>query len=145
MTLEEIMEEWKKDSEIDPMELSDHSIQTGKLHSKYVGILSRNRLIAKKLWVDYKEKKDWKRKYFKGEFNNPEDMAEYGIEPYRGRHVAAEVESILDSDTELNQILLKKEYHEEIVMFCESVIKELNNRTYAIGNAIRYNIFLGGG
>lgn len=145
MKLEDIMDEWDKDSKIDPIELSDESIKTGKLNAKYLRFLAESRLKAKKAWIDYKEKKEWKRRYFRGDFNNPEDLKRYNIQPYHGLSVNVEVEKVLDGDSELNNLLLRKEYYEEIVTFCEAVIKELHNRTYAIGNSIKWNIFQGGG
>ena len=50
----------------------------------------------------------------------------------------------LDSDAELNNILLKKVIHQEIVDFCTSVLKEINSRTYQLGNFIKWEVYTGG-
>jgi hypothetical protein len=50
----------------------------------------------------------------------------------------------LDSDKELNAILLKKVLHEEIVDFCKSVLKELNNRTFQVRSIIEWEKYTGG-
>ena len=47
-------------------------------------------------------------------------------------------------DTELNNILLKKVIHEEIVEFCKNVLKELNNRTWQLKEYMSWERFVGG-
>lgn len=145
MTFEEIMEMWGDDSKIDPVMLGDESVKTGKLHSKYATLLSKHRMVARMYWMQYQEKREWKRRYWRGDFNNKEDLEFYSVEPYLQKHISSEIESMLNADKELNAILLKKEYNEEVVNFCEAVMKELNNRTFAIGNAVKFHIFMNGG
>lgn len=145
MDLTQIMSEWEEDSIINELELQSEALKTGKVQSKYLSYLSKARLTSKKLYSQYKERKDWKRRYFRGEFNNADDLKLYNIEPYRGSSLAAEIENKLEADKELIDILLKKDYYDEIVLFCEAVVKELNNRTYAIGNATKLYIFMNGG
>lgn len=145
MDLSKIMAEWEEDSIINELELQSEAIKTGKTQSKYLKYMSKARLSSKNLYAQYKERREWKRRYFRGEFNNADDLKLYNIEPYRGSSLAAEIENKLEADKELIDILLKKDYYDEIVMFCEAVVKELNNRTYAIGNSIKLHIFLNGG
>ena len=56
----------------------------------------------------------------------------------------ADLSHYLDSDAELNNILLKKVMHEEIVDFCKAVVKELGNRTYQIKAYMDWERFIGG-
>jgi hypothetical protein len=51
----------------------------------------------------------------------------------------------LDSDNDLNTLLMKKSLHQEIVDFCGSVLKELNNRTFQLNNLIKWEMFTSGG
>ena len=53
--LETILEMWKKDSEIDEMNLDESSRQSAKLHGKYLELLSVNRLKLKKANLDFKD------------------------------------------------------------------------------------------
>lgn len=145
MNLEELMTEWEGDAEVSPFDLSGEAIRIGKLKAKYMRHFSNFNLKAKKLGVEFREKKDWKRRYYKGEFNNPKDLEQYKIEPYRGLAVNADIQAILDADSELNKILLAKDYNEECARFCELVLDELTKRSFSIGNAIKWNIFQGGG
>jgi len=52
VTLEEILSSWDEDSSIEPGEYASESIRNIKLHSKYLKILSRERLSM----IDLKDK-----------------------------------------------------------------------------------------
>lgn len=145
-SLEDIMEMWAKDCEIDPNDLAGESIRATNLHSKYMNIMMEHRMKAKVISKKYNEMKLWKSRYYKGDFNNPDDMDKYGIkEPFNKLILNNEIQSWLDADEELNNLLLKRIFHEEIAEYCNLVIKELNSRSYKIGNAIKWRIFTGGG
>jgi hypothetical protein len=44
----------------------------------------------------------------------------------------------MDSDEDLNNMVLKRVVHEEVVEFCTSIIKELNSRVYALRSFIEW-------
>jgi hypothetical protein len=50
----------------------------------------------------------------------------------------------LDADDDLNKILIKKIIYEELVDTCDSILKEINNRTYQLGNIVKWETFAGG-
>ena len=52
--LESIIEMWKKDSVINEMQLDESSRDSAKLHSKYLELLSINRLKLRKYEMDMK-------------------------------------------------------------------------------------------
>ena len=45
MTLDEIFEEWSKDSQLDKAEIGNAALEIAKLHNKYYQFLSRERLL----------------------------------------------------------------------------------------------------
>ena len=45
--LDELLEEWRKDADIDRTEPGKALLDIPKLHSKYLNILSRHRLLSK--------------------------------------------------------------------------------------------------
>ena len=49
MTLDELLENWKADSEIDRTELGNEAIKIPQLHSKYFKFYSTERLTLRKL------------------------------------------------------------------------------------------------
>ncbi len=107
-------------------------------------ILTHHNLLAKKLQADYNSRRKIKWEYYSGDLNNPEDLERYGLEPMMKKVLRADLQHYLDSDTELNNTLLKKVMHEEIVDFCKSVLKELNNRTWQLKSFMDWEKFIGG-
>jgi len=145
VNIDELMEEWSKDSQIDQTEPGRELIKTSSLHSKYLRILTHHNLVCKKLMGDYQKLKKLKWEYYSGDLNNPEDLEQYKFPPMVKKVLRQDIPMYIDSDTELNNILLKKTVHEEIVNFCGSVLKELNNRTWQLKSFIDWEKFTSGG
>jgi hypothetical protein len=144
VSIDDIMEEWSKDAAIDETEPGRETAKIPSLHAKYLRVLTHHNLICKKLTADYNKLRRIKFEYYSGDLNNPEDLEEYGFEPMNKKLLKQEIPAYLDSDNDLNNILIKKLVHQEIVDFCSSVMKELNNRTFQLGNIIKWEQFTGG-
>ena len=144
VTIDVLMEEWIKDAPYDETEPQKAVANIPKLHAKYLRIMTHHNLLVKKISAEYNTRRKIKHDYFSGDLNNPEDLAKYGLEPMLKKVLRADISIWLDSDLELNNILLKKVIHEEIVDFCKSVIKELNNRTFQIKAYMDWERFIGG-
>lgn len=142
--IDELMDEWSKDAPIDETEPGRETAKIANLHAKYLRIMAHHRLIIRKLQSDYNNLKSVKWEYYKGDLNNPEDLEKYGWQPMAKTILRQDIPMHLDSDKELNNILLKKVIHEEIVDFCTMVLKEINNRTFQLGNIIKWETFTGG-
>jgi lysyl-tRNA synthetase class II len=145
VNIEDLMEMWSKDSSIDETEPAREMIKTPNLHAKYLRIMTHHNLIVKKLMSDYNKRKKIKWEYYSGDLNNPEDLEAYKLEPMVKKVLRADIGMYLDSDKDLNDILLKKIMHEEIVEFCKTVLKELNNRTWQLKSVIDWEKFTSGG
>lgn len=145
VNIDSLMEEWSKDAQVDETEPGRELIKISSLHAKYLRILSHHNLICKKLIGDYNKLKKIKWEYYSGDLNNPEDLATYNLEPWTKRTIRADIPQYLDSDIELNNLLLKKVIHEEIVSACSSIMKELNNRTWQMKSFIDWEKFTSGG
>lgn len=144
VNIDDLMEEWSKDAAIDETEPGRETAKISSLHAKYLRILTHHNLICKKLTADYNKLKRIKLEYYSGDLNNPEDLEHYGFEPMNKKLLKSSVPTYVDSDDDLNSILIKKMIHQEIVDFCTSVMKELNNRTFQLGNIIKWEQFTGG-
>lgn len=143
--VETLMAMWSEDAPIDETEPSKELAKIPKLHSKYLAIMMHHSLIVKKLSSDYNIRKRIKWEYYSGDLNNPEDLAKYKLEPNLKKILRADIGMYLESDSELNNILLKKVMNEEIVDFCKNVLKELNNRTWQLKEYIGWEKFTHGG
>jgi lysyl-tRNA synthetase class II len=145
VNIDALMEEWSNDSVIDETEPGRELIKISSLHAKYLRILSHHNMICKKIISDYNKLRKLKWEYYSGDLNNPEDLEQYGLEPMIKKVLRSDIPTYLDSDTELNNILLKKVVHEEIVSSCGSIIKELNARTWQLKSFIDWEKFTSGG
>lgn len=144
VSIDALTEEWIKDAAIDELEPGRELIKTPTLHAKYLRIMTHHNLICKKLTGDYNKLKRLKWEYYVGDLNNPEDLDRYGFEPMMKKVLRADIPTYMDSDTDLNNILLKRVVHQEVVDMCTSILKELNNRTWQLKSFIDYERFVGG-
>ena len=144
VTIETLMEMWAEDAQIDETEPGRELLRIPNLHAKYIRILTHHNLLSKKLQSDYNRMKKIKWEYYSGDLNNEEDLTKYGFEPLLGKILRQDIPIYLDSDKQLTDILLKKVLHEEIVSICNSILKELNSRTYQIRTYVDWEKFTSG-
>ena len=140
MTLDELFELWKKDSEIDRSELGEASAKIPQLHYKYYKLFAQERLKLRKLQAEYKVlyKDMWE--YFQGNMSE-EDLKERGWEPNPLRILKSDLGVYIDSDKDIITHNMKIAYQKEKIDFLESVIKTINIRGFHIKNAIDWEKF----
>lgn len=145
VTIDILMDMWSKDAQVDLTEPARELAKISSLHAKYLNILSHHNLIIKKLNSDYTKKKSIMFQYYSGDLNDPEELDKHNFkEPMRKKILRQDIPIYLDGDEQLINILLKKSLHQEIVDYCSSVIKEINNKTFQLNNIIKWEIFVGG-
>ena len=54
------------------------------------------------------------------------------------------MEKYLDADTKLSNVSLKMDYYDTMLVYLESILKVIQNRTYQIKNAIEFMRFNSG-
>lgn len=144
MKLEEIFEEWKKDSQIDRTELGEESLKVPKLHHKYHQVYSSEKLLLRKLEAEYKKLKLEKYEFLTQGPN--EETREKGWElPAKGLILKADIPMYLEADNDLINLSLKIGYQQEKIELLESIIKSLGNRGYNIKTAVDWARFMMGG
>ena len=143
-TIDSLMEEWSKDCVMDELEPGKELVRIPNLHAKYLRILSHHNLIVKKIMADYNRLKRIKWEYYSGDLNNQEDLEEYGFEPLHKKILRQDIPTYIDSDEQLNNLLIKKILHQEIVDVCTSILKELHSRTFQIKSYIEWVKYTGG-
>jgi len=141
-TLEQILDLWRKDSEIDITEPSKEILNIPKIHNKFLTIMSKHRISSKKASFDYNKIKRLKWEYYTGKMSQ-EELTEQGWEPFRYT-LKSDIATYLESDKDLITLLQKKIYHDECVSVCESVLKELNNRTWQLKEHMQHERFISG-
>lgn len=142
VTLNDLMREWSQDKIVDGTELEKEILKISYLHGKYLNIMSHHRVLFHKMEADYKTMKGLREDYYQGHLTQ-EEMLERGWDPIQHVLTNPQVARKLDTDVELNKLLLKRVAHGEIVEYCQDVLKSLNSRTWDLGNVIKYRQLTG--
>ena len=142
VTLDTLMKEWSEDKIVDGTEIEKEILKISFLHGKYLNIMSHHRVLCRKMETDYKLMKGLREDYYQGHLTK-EEMEERGWEPIQHVLSNPQIARKLDTDGELNKLLLKRIAHGEIVEYCEDVLKSLNSRTWDLGNVIKYRQLTG--
>ena len=140
MSIDELFELWKKDSEIDRSELGEASAVIPQLHYKYYKIFAQERLKLRKLEAEYKALYKDKWEYFQGNMSE-EDLEANGWEPNPLRILKSDLNTYIDSDTDIIKQTSKMDYQKEKISFLENIIRSINNRGFQIKNAIDWEKF----
>ena len=143
MKLEEIHSTWALDAKINPLDLSGESLNTPKLHGKYLKILSEERLKLKKLRSSKDELTLAKTEYFMGKMAR-EDMQARGWEPFTMRLLKQDVPTYMNADQDVIRLNLQIGLQEEKVEVLESIMKTIANRGFQIKNYIDWKKFENG-
>jgi hypothetical protein len=144
MKLEDIYDLWSEDCVIDPTELKTESLNTSKLHNKYMKIYSSERLMLLKMESEMKVLK--KEKFiFYVEGPSKESQEKGWIVPAKGMILKTEIPMYLEADNDIIAMSLRIGYQKEKVDTVESILKNLHNRGFAIKNAIEWHKFNNGG
>ena len=141
-TLEQILKHWEKDAVIDQTEPGKELLKIPTLHNKYLQILTQHRIALKKSKFDYSKLRRLKWEYYSGKMDE-ETLKELKWEPFK-YVLKSEIDTYLDSDTDLIKYLEKRAYYEEAVSVCESIMNELKQRTWQIRSFIDYEKFITG-
>lgn len=135
-TLNDILDGWSADAVISDKEKAspqDVIAGIGKLHAKYLKILSNHTLNAKEIMKEYAKVRKLRVAYYDGSISK-EQLDEWGWEPYLGPapRIKSSMEALLDADDYLIAVMERKHVYEEIVKACEYIIKEIGNRTWQL-------------
>ena len=140
--LDDLLEEWRKDSDIDRTEPGKELLKIPKLHSKYLDILSKHRLLSKESEFKFNKMKKLKWEYYTGKLDNDE-LSKHGWEPFPFV-LKSDITTYLESDDDLNRYQAQKIMHDEIVEVCNAILKELNSRTFQLRDFIAWERFIQG-
>jgi hypothetical protein len=141
LDLDAIQRMWEQDSKIDPDNLHIESLNIPILHSKYFEIHNTILLLKKKAEQQKKNIRHQKYEYFTGKA----DPDVYLENPFPKKVRDKEtLQGYLDSDEKLSQASLKVDYYETMLIYVDSILKMISNRTYQIKNAIEFMRFTAG-
>jgi len=139
--LDKIQEMWVKDSKIDPDNLHNESLNIPVLHAKYFEVYNNINLLRKRAEQQRKNIRHERYEYFSGKAD-PDVYIENPF-PKKIRDKDT-MQKYLDADERLSAISLKIEYYETMMVYIESILKQISNRTYQIKNSIEFMRFNAG-
>lgn len=145
MKINELIDEWKKDTRIDDLNLDSESLKVPSLHSKYMGHLSESRMELRQLRIQRRLLVKDLFEYYHGDLNNPEDLERISREPYVKKLMKTDVMSYVEADREVMRMDAKIEMQSELVDTLLEIMKSINNRGYSLKNAIDWRRLTTGG
>ena len=141
ITLESLQEMWTKDAEIDRDNLHEESLNIPSLHAKYFELYNTVFLLRKKAEQQRKKIRHVRFEFFSG----LADADVYIQNPFPKKIRDKDtMQKYLDADEKLSTVSLKIDYYDTMLVYLESILKVIQNRTYQIKNAIEYMRFQSG-
>ena len=139
--LDKIQEMWEKDAKIDMDNLHIESTNIPSLHAKYFEIYNTIFLLRKKAEQQRKNIRHERYEYFSGKA----DPDIYIDNPFPKKIRDKDtMQKYLDADEKLSGVCLKIDYYDTMLVYVESILKQISNRTYQIKNSIEFMRFNSG-
>lgn len=144
--LEDLIEMWKQDSEIDEMNLDDASRQSASLHSKYLELLSINKLKKKKLEMDFQTLLKDKWLWYNGKMSKAEmDQKGWDYDPMNGLKVLkGDMDRFYNSDPDIQKAQAMIDYYKLMIETLEEIMGNIRWRHQNIKNMIEWRKFTSG-
>jgi hypothetical protein len=143
MKLEDIHDEWAKDSRIDETAVDHESTKIPQLHAKYLRLLSNERMLMKKLEGEILELKQAKADRLTGVMSK-EELDSRGWEPERRRYLKGELDDAISSDKDIINLNLRAALQKEKVEVLDSIVRMVTNRNFILKNIIDWKKFISG-
>lgn len=147
LNLENILELWEKDSQLDQNHLDSSSVDAVKLHAKYLKYLSVAKLQLKRQEMFQKTLLKDKWLYYNGKMTLDEmEKRGWDYDPFSGLKVMkGEMDYYYNSDIDIQTSEEKISYYKTIVESLQEIIDTLRWRHQVISNIIKWKQFESGG
>lgn len=144
--LNQILEMWSTDCQINNGKLDKSSMETPILHAKYLRMLSESKLMLKKVERDQKVLLKDKWLYYNGKMDYAEiESKGWAYDPFNGLKVMkGDMDYYYDSDPEIQRSEEKIEYWKTVISTLTEIIENLKWRHQNISNIIRWKQFEAG-
>jgi hypothetical protein len=148
LRIEDVLDMWKTDSEIDELKLDEASQQSARLHAKYLEMLSVTRLQLKKKEAEFKVLLKDKFLWYNGKMSKDEmDARGWDYDPLNGLKVLkGDMDRFYDSDSDIQNAQMKIDYLKELVSTLEEIMimSNIRWRHQNIKNMIEHRKFTSG-
>jgi hypothetical protein len=145
--LDKLAKEWEEDSRIDKFKLDDCSLKSATLHSKYLEIYFKTKLLLKETELKYTELKKNKWLWFNGKMSKQEmDALGWSYDPFGGmvKPLKSEIDVFYDTDKDLIKIKARIDYLNIGVEVLKEILDNIKWRHTHIKNTIDFLRFTAG-
>ena len=146
MTLDQILEMWKKDSVIDDIRLDEASKDGAALHSKYLELLSINKLQLKRRDAEFKILLKNKWLWYNGKLTKDQiDQLGWEYDALNGLKILkGELDYYYDADPHIQEANARIDYLKTMIDTLEEIISNIRWRHSTIKNMIDWRKFESG-
>ena len=144
MTLSGIEDEWQKDKAMDSTALDVESLKIPDLHHKYHKMLSAENAVYRRMMARVEEVKTLRWMYFSGKLDE-DALKKYEWDPFDLKVMKQDTQRFVDGDPVLNKYVIELGDQKEKIDLIKSIMSQVNNRSFQINNAIKWQQFLTGG
>lgn len=143
MTFDEINQEWSKDSKLNPLDIVGETVNTPKLHHKYLRVLLEYRKKSRLMRTRLAQLRKLKHEYYSGSMAR-EDMTELGWEPFQIKVLKSDVSKYIDQDNDVIKLTSMIGEVEESIFLLEEILKQLHTRGFQIRQIIDWTKYENG-
>lgn len=143
ITIEQIEKAWAIDSKIDKTDLNSDSAGQLELHNKYHKLLNYVRKHLRLAQAERQRLIHLKTDYYTNNLP-PQQLKELGWSPNPRLVIKADLDRFLEADEDLINLNLKIGDLNDMVQFCESIIKGIYQKSFITRNIIENNKFISG-
>jgi len=146
LRIEDVLEMWKDDSEIDQLNLDEESSKSAGLHSKYLEMLSIARLQLKRREAEFDTLLKDKWLHYNGKMPKEDIEARgWSYDPLEGLKVLkGDMNKFYDADPDIQKAKGQIDYTKELVSVLEEIISNIRWRHQNIKNIIEWKKFTSG-
>ena len=139
--LDMIQKMWEEDSKIDIDNLHTESLKIPSLHAKYFDMYNNIVLLRKKAEQQKRNIRHERYEYYSGKADPDVYIEDPFPKKIRDKDT---MQKYLDADEKLSTVCLKIDYYDTMLVYIESILKMIQNRTYQIKNSIEFMRFQSG-
>jgi len=147
LTLEQILEQWKIDCEIDDIELDKSSRETPKLHAKYIELLTQAKLQKSRKEYEFKSLLKNKFMWYNGKMDKTKmDELGWDYDPFDGltKPMKSDMDYFYEADPEIQKIQSAIDYWKTVIDTLSDIVSNITWRHQTISNMIKWRQFTSG-
>ncbi len=141
MTIQEILDNWHVDIQINKRFLDDEALKSSALHHKYMSMLVRENMLLVKAKNDYNVLLLDKYVFYTEGAKTIKDIQKAP----RGAVLKTEAEKYLQADPDMIEAITKLALQQEKVDLLKSILKQIEKRSFDVKNALDFQKFMAGG